>query len=57
VAETFLSQIWEADAKRGLWQIIHSIEGSIPLILALEGPQTLLIIARAASEKERLWSQ
>jgi hypothetical protein len=56
-AESFLAQIWQVDAKRGIWQMVHSIEGSIPLLLALEGPQTLVAIARAASEKERLWGQ
>jgi hypothetical protein len=56
VLERFLTSLWQADSRRGPWPIVHSLEGSIPLILALDGPATLVAIARAASERSRLWS-
>jgi hypothetical protein len=54
--ERFLPQLWQADAQRGAWQIVHSLEGSIPLILALEGPTTLVAIAHAAYDQPHLWA-
>jgi hypothetical protein len=54
--EGFLTQLWQADAQRGAWQIVHGIEGSIPLILALEGSHTLVALARAAHANPQLWA-
>lgn len=54
-ASTFLAELWQKDAQRGPWQIIHSLEGSIPLILALEGADALVTLARTATRQSSLW--
>jgi hypothetical protein len=46
--ETFLVTLWENSAQRGLWQTVHSIEGSLPLLLACKGPAALVTIAQNA---------
>ncbi len=54
-AVRFLRELWQAAAKRGIWQMVHSIEGSFPLLLALEGPEALAKIGRAASKEGPGW--
>ena len=41
--------------ERGIWQTVHGIEGTLPLILALSGPQSLAEIARVAKEEGGSW--
>lgn len=50
ILAAFLVKLWQASAQRGLWQTVHSIEGSLPLLLALEGPQAPVMIARAVAD-------
>ena len=45
----FLQRLWRADAQRNVWQTVHGIEGSLPLLIALEGAQSVLAIAQVAS--------
>jgi len=45
VVEGFLRELWQASAAKGTWQTIHSIEGTLSLLLALEGPAALVAIA------------
>ncbi len=45
--EAFLRELWQGSASRGLWQIIHSIEGSLPLLLACAGPEALVTLAQS----------
>jgi hypothetical protein len=52
----FLLDLWQKDAERGIWQAIHGVEGSLPLVLALDGPDALAAIAEAAAESGDLWS-
>ncbi len=52
----FVADLWEADGARGIWQIVHGIDGSLPLVLALEGPGTVVGIARFAHEQGDDWS-
>lgn len=52
----FLVELWETDAGRGIWQAIHGVEGSLPLVLALDGPDALVTIAEAAAQSGDLWS-
>lgn len=49
ILENFLVQLWQASAQRGIWQTVHSIEGSLPLLMALEGAQAPVMIARAVA--------
>lgn len=44
----FLQTLWQNDARRSLWQAVHGIEGSFPLLIALEGPQAVVAIAQTA---------
>jgi len=47
--ETFLGELWQSSATRGTWQIIHTIEGSLPLLLACAGPEALVTIAQSVT--------
>lgn len=51
VLETFLVTLWQAGARRGIWQTVHSIEGTLPLLIALEGPQAAVAIAHASADE------
>lgn len=51
----FLVKLWENDVKKGLWQTIHGIEGSLPLLLALEGPDALLTVAQMTLREGSQW--
>lgn len=46
--ETFLADLWANSVQRGIWQTVHSIEGSLPLLLACKGPAALVTIAQNA---------
>lgn len=44
--EAFLTRLWANSAQRGTWQTVHTIEGTLPLLLAVEGPAALITIAQ-----------
>jgi hypothetical protein len=44
--EQFMRGIWQHDAGRGVWQTIHGVEGTLPLLLALDGPQAVAQLAQ-----------
>lgn len=52
----FLNDLWTADANRGLWQVVYGINGSLPLVHALEGPATVVAIANAAYAQGGEWA-
>jgi hypothetical protein len=52
----FLNELWTADANRGLWQVVYGINGSLPLVHALEGPATVVAIANAAYTQGGEWA-
>ncbi|MBX3014007.1 MAG: hypothetical protein KF832_20980 [Caldilineaceae bacterium] len=45
--DTFLTTLWQQSAQRGLWQTVHSVEGTLPLLQAREGSAALVQIAHA----------
>jgi tetratricopeptide (TPR) repeat protein len=45
----FLLELWRRDVEKGIWQVVHSVEGAIPLLLALEGPSALVAVGEAAA--------
>jgi hypothetical protein len=51
----FLVQLWEGDLRKGLWQTVHGIEGSLALHLALEGPEALMTVAQVAMREGSRW--
>ena len=57
VIARFVIDLWEADAARGLWQTVHGMNGSLPLVLALEGPGTVAAIAHIAHAQGEGWLQ
>ena len=54
--EEFLTGLWANDAHRGLWQTIHGIEGSLPLIIALDGPDAVLSLAQKVDKIGAGWA-
>lgn len=48
----FLTTLWQTSAQRGSWQVVHSLEGSLPLLLTLEGPLALVALASAVAGGE-----
>lgn len=47
--ESFLIRLWESNVARGAWQTVHSLEGSLALLLVMEGPEALVTIAQRAA--------
>jgi tetratricopeptide (TPR) repeat protein len=54
--EQFLTNLWQKNTERGLWQAVHGIHGSLPLVLMLEGPQSVEAIAAYAVEAGSRWT-
>ncbi len=52
----FLNDLWTADANRGLMQVVYGINGSLPLVHALDGPVTVVAIANAAHTQGGNWA-
>lgn len=55
--EEFSVLLWQENARRGIWQAVYGIDGSLPMLLALEGPDALVEIANAAANEGALWSR
>jgi len=53
--QSAMRALWREDANHGLWQTVHGIGGSLPLLLALEGPDALVAIARTAETEGAGW--
>jgi hypothetical protein len=53
VVEGFLRDLWRDSATRGTWQVVHSLEGALPLLLTLEGPAALVALAQAVSPENK----
>jgi hypothetical protein len=51
----FLVRLWEEDVRKGLWQTIHGIEGSLALLLALEGADALMTLTNVALREGSQW--
>ena len=51
----FLTAVWQADVQRGIWQTVHGVDGSLSLLLRLEGAQSLETIARCAHREGSGW--
>ena len=55
--ESFVTGIWAADRTRGLWQTVYGIEGMLPLVVALEGPDALVSLARGVEKLGARWNE
>lgn len=54
--DRFLTGVWQADSQRGLWQSVHGIEGTLPLLIALDGPGAVVALARGVEQAGARWS-
>lgn len=54
--ENFLTGVWQADSRRGLWQTVHGIEGTLPLLIALDGPGAVVSLAHGVEQVGARWS-
>lgn len=54
--EQFARGVWKNDEQRGLWQTVHGIEGTLPLVFALEGPGAVAAIAEGVAELGARWA-
>ncbi|HQY91643.1 hypothetical protein [Caldilinea sp.] len=55
--EQFIVAIWQADSQRGLWQTVHGIAGVLPLLIALDGPEAVVTLARGVKQAGARWSE
>jgi len=46
----FLQQLWQDAAHNGIWQTVYTIGGTLPLLLALAGPQAVVMLAQATAQ-------
>lgn len=51
----FLVHLWEGDVRKGLWQTVHGVEGSLSLLMALEGAEALMTLAGVALREGSNW--
>jgi hypothetical protein len=51
----FVGKLWEANADGGIWQAVYGVGGSLPLILALDGPESLTAIAHFTAQHGGDW--
>lgn len=51
----FLGELWRESAKRGIWPTVYAIEGSLPSLIKLRGPEPIIEIAQATVEQGELW--
>jgi tetratricopeptide (TPR) repeat protein len=55
--EQFIVAVWQHDSQRGLWQTVHGIEGLLPLLIALDGPDAVVGLARSVEQAGRRWGE
>jgi hypothetical protein len=55
--ESFLLGVWQADSQRSLWQTVHGIEGTLPLLIALDGPEAIVALAKGIAQSGKQWSR
>jgi len=51
----FLVQLWEQSAAQSVWQTVYAVGGSLPLIIALAGPEAAVEIAQLAVAEGAGW--
>ena len=55
--EQFIVAVWQHDSQRGLWQTVHGIEGVLPLLIALDGAEAVVTLARGVEQAGRRWGE
>lgn len=54
-ASDLLHSLWEGSAGQGIWSAVYSIGGALSLVVALEGSEAVLEIARFAVREGHAW--
>jgi len=55
--EEFSVLLWQENSRRGIWQAVYGVDGSLSMLLLLEGPDAVVEIATAAANEGTLWSR
>jgi hypothetical protein len=55
--EQFIVAVWQHDSQRGLWQTVHGIEGVLPLLIALDGAEAVVSLARGVEQAGARWGE
>ncbi|MCS6826278.1 MAG: hypothetical protein NZ553_06675 [Caldilinea sp.] len=55
--EAFLLGVWQADSQRSLWHTVHGVEGTLPLLIALDGPEAVVALAKGIVQSGKQWSE
>lgn len=55
--ESFLLGVWQADSRRSLWHTVHGIEGTLSLLIALDGPEAIVALAKGIAQSGKQWSK
>lgn len=51
----FLVQLWEQSVARGIWQTVYAVGGSLPLLIALAGSDTVEALAQFVAAEGSQW--
>ncbi|MEZ4664301.1 MAG: hypothetical protein R2911_42765 [Caldilineaceae bacterium] len=51
----FMLNLWKENARKGIWQAVYGVDGSLYMLLTLEGADAVLAIADAAANDGALW--
>lgn len=55
--EAFLLGVWQADSQRSLWHTVHGVEGTLPLLIALDGPEAVVALAKGIAQSGKQWGE
>ncbi|MCB0082600.1 MAG: hypothetical protein KDE47_16780 [Caldilineaceae bacterium] len=53
----FMLNLWKENARQGIWQAVYGIDGSLYMLLTLEGAEAVMAVADAAANDGALWGQ
>lgn len=53
--EDFVLALWESNSAGGIWQAIYGVEGTLPILMLLEGPAAVVHIAQVAANDGVHW--
>ncbi|MEZ4707162.1 MAG: hypothetical protein R3A44_08155 [Caldilineaceae bacterium] len=53
----FMLNLWKENARKGIWQAAYGVDGSLYMLLTLEGADAVMAVADAAANDGALWGQ
>lgn len=51
----FMLNLWKENARKGIWQAVYGVDGSLYMLLTLEGAEAVMAVADAAANDGALW--